>query len=59
MPDPWLQPLPGLYTPAALEGLRPEGPLTAMVEAMDPEILDWPDERAFFNVNTPDDLSRT
>jgi molybdopterin-guanine dinucleotide biosynthesis protein A len=54
-----LQPLPGLYGPAALQALRTDGPLTAMVEAMDPEILDWPDERAFFNVNSPEDLSRT
>jgi molybdenum cofactor guanylyltransferase len=54
-----LQPLLALYRPAALPLLRTEGPLTATVEAMGPAILDWPDERAFFNVNTPEDLTRT
>jgi molybdopterin-guanine dinucleotide biosynthesis protein A len=52
-----LQPLLALYRPAALPLLRADGPLTATVEAMAPAILDWPDERAFFNVNTPEDLS--
>jgi molybdenum cofactor guanylyltransferase len=51
-----LQPLLALYRPAALPLLRAEGPLTATVETMAPAILDWPDERAFFNVNTPEDL---
>ena len=54
-----LQPLLALYRPAALPLLSTEGPLTASVEAMDPAILDWPDERPFFNVNSPEDLSRT
>jgi molybdenum cofactor guanylyltransferase len=51
-----LQPLLALYRPAALSLLRVEGPLTATVAAMRPAILDWPDEEAFFNVNTPADL---
>jgi molybdopterin-guanine dinucleotide biosynthesis protein A len=51
-----LQPLLALYRPAALPLLRTEGPLTATVEAMAPAVLDWPDERAFFNVNAPRDL---
>jgi molybdenum cofactor guanylyltransferase len=51
-----LQPLLALYRPAALPLLRTEGPLTATVEAMSPAVVDWPDERAFFNVNAPEDL---
>jgi molybdenum cofactor guanylyltransferase len=53
-----LQPLVALYRPAALPALRAAGdaPLTATVEALAPAILDWPDETAFFNVNTPEDL---
>jgi molybdopterin-guanine dinucleotide biosynthesis protein A len=52
-----LQPLLALYRPAALALLRTEGSLTATVEAMSPAVLDWPDERAFFNVNAPEDLA--
>jgi molybdopterin-guanine dinucleotide biosynthesis protein A len=54
-----LQPLLALYRPAALALLSTEGSLTATVGAMHPAILDWPDERPFFNVNSPEDLSRT
>jgi molybdopterin-guanine dinucleotide biosynthesis protein A len=56
-----LQPLLALYRPAALPALRsaaPDAPLTATVEALAPTILEWPDETAFFNVNTPEDLRR-
>jgi molybdopterin-guanine dinucleotide biosynthesis protein A len=51
-----LQPLLALYRPAALALLRTESALTATVEAMAPAVLDWPDERTFFNVNAPKDL---
>lgn len=58
-----LQPLLALYLPDALPPLaaalvRPggPGPLTAAVAGLEPRILDLVGERAFFNVNVPEDL---
>jgi molybdenum cofactor guanylyltransferase len=54
-----LQPLLARYEPAALAGLRaapPGQPLTATVEALAPRVIEWEDERPFFNVNSPADL---
>jgi molybdenum cofactor guanylyltransferase len=58
-----LQPLFARYEPAALEPLAatlagPEqlGRLTDVVAALDPRVLELDDERAFFNVNVPEDL---
>lgn len=58
-----LQPLLALYLPAARERLaaalaRPggPGPLTEIVAALVPRILDLTGERPFFNVNVPEDL---
>lgn len=57
-----LQPLLARYEPAALAPLAaalhgPLAPLTEMVEAVGPHVLDVADDAdAFFNVNLPEDL---
>jgi molybdenum cofactor guanylyltransferase len=54
-----LQPLLARYEPMALAALRaapPGQPLTATVEALAPRVVEWEDERPFFNVNSPSDL---
>jgi molybdopterin-guanine dinucleotide biosynthesis protein A len=59
-----LQPLLARYEPAALGRLGARGlagplvdaPLTDVVRALEPRIVELADSRAFFNVNTPDDL---
>ncbi len=58
-----LQPLFARYDPAALEPLAAEleaperlGRLTDIVAALQPRLLELDDERAFFNVNVPEDL---
>jgi molybdopterin-guanine dinucleotide biosynthesis protein A len=55
-----LQPLLARYEPAALEDLRrapPDAPLTEVVAGLEPRVLEAPDDGAFFNVNTPQDLA--
>ncbi|HKG39098.1 MAG TPA: molybdenum cofactor guanylyltransferase [Conexibacter sp.] len=57
-----LQPLLARYTPAAYAPLAaalqadPLPSLTEVVTALDPCVLDFDDERPFFNVNLPEDL---
>jgi molybdopterin-guanine dinucleotide biosynthesis protein A len=58
-----LQPLFARYEPAALAPLSaalaaPAGPgrVTEAVAALEPRVLECGDERAFFNVNAPEDL---
>jgi molybdopterin-guanine dinucleotide biosynthesis protein A len=54
-----LQPVFGLYAPAALEGFRasePDAPLTATVEALDPVRVALP-PALVRSVNTPADLA--
>jgi molybdopterin-guanine dinucleotide biosynthesis protein A len=56
-----LQPLLARYEPAALERLAtaaPLGaPLTEVVQALEPSVLEVADERSFRNVNRPDELA--
>jgi molybdopterin-guanine dinucleotide biosynthesis protein A len=55
-----LQPLPGRFEPAALDGLRaapPDEPLTRSVEALEPHVVQLDDDGPFRNVNTPEDLA--
>lgn len=54
-----LQPTCARYEPAALrrlEGFDANRPARDLVAALEPRILDWPDEAPFFNVNRPEDL---
>jgi molybdenum cofactor guanylyltransferase len=54
-----LQPLCARYEPSALPRLShfdPDAPARSIVAALAPRILEWPDERPFFNVNRPEDL---
>ncbi|MBB4664150.1 molybdenum cofactor guanylyltransferase [Conexibacter arvalis] len=56
-----LQPLLARYERAAAAPLaaalrRPDGALTDAVEALAPKVVEVADERAFFNVNLPEDL---
>ena len=54
-----LQPLCARYEPAALAALQDfdqDQGATETVLGIGPAILEWADEQAFFNVNTPDDL---
>lgn len=56
-----LQPLLARYEPAALAPLALQlngvsGPLTELVTALEPHVLELDDEEAFFNVNLPEDL---
>ncbi len=54
-----LQPLCARYEPAALGALQDfdqDQAATDAVLAIGPAILEWADEQAFFNVNTPEDL---
>jgi molybdopterin-guanine dinucleotide biosynthesis protein A len=58
-----LQPLLALYLPAAAAafGARAAGagsPLRSVVAGIGPRLLEVADERAFFNVNTREDLAR-
>ena len=53
-----LQPLLGRYAPealAALDARAPHEPATAVIERMDPLVVDLPDSAAF-NINAPEDL---
>ncbi|MCW3067328.1 MAG: hypothetical protein JWN32_4500, partial [Solirubrobacterales bacterium] len=43
---------------AALRAADPDEPLTAIVAALAPTILEWPDAEPFFNVNDAEDLRR-
>ena len=55
-----LQPLLARYEAAALPALRaaaPDAPLTAVVEALGPRVVELPDEGPFLNVNTPADVA--
>jgi len=55
-----LQPLLARYEAAALPALRaaaPNAPLTAVVEALGPRVVELPDEGPFLNVNTPADVA--
>lgn len=54
-----LQPLLARYAPdslPALEAMGPGEPATAVAERLALFVLEWPEERAFFNVNRPEDL---
>ena len=55
-----IQPLLGLYLPASAALLervaQPGGPLTASIEELGPRLVEVDDERALFNVNTPEQL---
>jgi molybdopterin-guanine dinucleotide biosynthesis protein A len=58
-----LQPLLALYLPAAAAAFGPGAaeaglPLRRQVEAIGPRLLEVEDRRAFFNVNTREDLAR-
>ena len=53
-----LQPLLARYAPAALDTIEARGPgesATAVIERLDPIVIDLPD-RAAFNINAPEDL---
>jgi molybdopterin-guanine dinucleotide biosynthesis protein A len=55
-----LQPLLARYEPETLAALRrapPDAPLTDVVAGLGPRVLEAPEERPFFNVNTPQDLA--
>ena len=56
-----LQPLLARYEPSALASLRgvarPADPLSELVAALEPRVLELPDARPFLNVNTPADLA--
>jgi molybdopterin-guanine dinucleotide biosynthesis protein A len=54
-----LQPLCARYEPRALSALAACGfasPVSDVVAAMGPRIVEWPDEEPFFNVNSPEDI---
>ena len=54
-----LQPLCARYEPRALAALAGgdfASPVRDVVAALEPRILDWPDEEPFFNVNGPEDI---
>jgi molybdopterin-guanine dinucleotide biosynthesis protein A len=54
-----LQPLCARYEPralGALAGCDLTAPLSDAVGALDPRILEWPDEEPFFTVNSPEDI---
>ena len=54
------RPLLARYEAAALPALRaaaPDAPLTAVVEALGPRVVELPDEGPFLNVNTPADVA--
>jgi molybdenum cofactor guanylyltransferase len=54
-----LQPLCARYEPSALARLShfdSGAPAGAVVASLAPRIVDWPDERSFFNVKRPEDL---
>jgi molybdenum cofactor guanylyltransferase len=58
-----LQPLLALYLPAAAAALgrgalAANRPLRQEIAALGPRLLELEDRRAFFNVNTPEDLTR-
>lgn len=55
-----LQPLCALYAPAALRALQhfELRPLTALVEALHPRVVELEDPTPCFNVNAPEDLLR-
>jgi molybdopterin-guanine dinucleotide biosynthesis protein A len=56
-----LQPLCAFYAPGALDVLLRCDTTTALkgaVEALNPRVLPFDDDTAFFNVNTPADLAR-
>jgi molybdopterin-guanine dinucleotide biosynthesis protein A len=55
-----LQPLLARYEPALLPRLlaaEPDAPLTEVIAGLAPRVLEAPDVRPFFNVNTPEDLA--
>jgi molybdopterin-guanine dinucleotide biosynthesis protein A len=61
--DGLLQPLLALYLPRAAAALGPGAlaasrPLRQEIAAIGPRLLEFEDRRAFFNVNTPEDLTR-
>jgi molybdenum cofactor guanylyltransferase len=54
-----LHPLCARYDPPALAGLERadfESPAQRIAEQLGMRVLEWPDERPFFNVNAPEDL---
>ena len=54
-----LQPLCARYDPRALTALAASdfgAPVTEVVAALNPRIVDWPDDEPFFNVNHPEDI---
>jgi molybdopterin-guanine dinucleotide biosynthesis protein A len=54
-----LQPLCARYEPralGALAGCDLTAPLSEVVGALNPRIVDWPDEEPFFTVNSPEDI---
>jgi molybdopterin-guanine dinucleotide biosynthesis protein A len=54
-----LQPLCARYEPralGALAGCDLTAPVSHAVGALDPRILEWPDEEPFFTVNGPEDI---
>ena len=54
-----LQPLCARYDPRALTALAAsdfDAPVTEVVAALSPRIVDWPDDEPFFNVNHPEDI---
>jgi molybdenum cofactor guanylyltransferase len=54
-----LQPLCARYEVAALPALArfdPDVPMREAVAALQPRILEWPEDEPFFNVNRPEDL---
>ncbi|HEY0363199.1 MAG TPA: molybdenum cofactor guanylyltransferase [Solirubrobacteraceae bacterium] len=54
-----LQPLCARYEPralGALAGCDLTAPLSDAVGALDPRIVEWPDEEPFFTVNSPEDI---
>jgi molybdopterin-guanine dinucleotide biosynthesis protein A len=56
-----LQPLCAFYAPGALgalEAAAPDTALTATALSLAPRVVPFDDDRAFFNVNTPQDLQR-
>jgi molybdenum cofactor guanylyltransferase len=55
-----LQPLLARYEPDTLPALlraAPDAALARVVAGLRPRVLETPDERPFFNVNTPEDLA--
>ena len=54
-----LEPLCARYEPRALSALAGcdlASPVGDLVAALDPRILEWPDEEPFFTVNGPEDI---